>query len=71
MMWFFDYWKDRKDPKKNRLGFKLLVALNAWIIVSGFFLMVGGTYGSIVSIMNDYKESGGSAWSCADNSGSS
>jgi hypothetical protein len=50
MMWFYDYWKDRKDAKKNHLGFKLLVALNAWIIVSGFFLMVAGTYGSVLSI---------------------
>jgi len=43
MMWFYDYWGDRKDPKKNNLGFKLLVALNAFIFVIGFFLMVAGT----------------------------
>ena len=70
MMWFFDYWKDRKDSKKNHLGFKLLVALNAFIIVAGFFLMVGGTYGSVLSIKKSYDENGGEAWSCADNSGS-
>lgn len=33
--------------------------------------MVAGTYGSVVSIIDSYKESGGSAaWSCADNSNS-
>lgn len=70
MMWFYDYWGDRKDPKKNNLGFKLLVALNAFIFVIGWYLMVAGTYGSISSIIDDYRENGGVAWSCADNSGS-
>ncbi|GAA5935907.1 uncharacterized protein JCM15063_001845 [Sporobolomyces koalae] len=70
MMWFYDYWKDRKDPKKNNLGFKLLVALNSFIIVAGFFLMIAGTYGSIVSIRNDYRDNNSGAWSCKDNSGS-
>lgn len=41
------------------------------MIVSGFFLMIGGTYGSIVGIMDSYKAEGGSsAFSCADNSNS-
>ncbi|GAA5880486.1 hypothetical protein JCM16303_005399 [Sporobolomyces ruberrimus] len=69
MMWFYDYWKDRKDAKKNNLGFKLLVALNSFIIVAGTFLMVAGTYGSIWTIIQDYKENNEGAWSCADNSG--
>lgn len=32
--------------------------------------MVGGTYGSIVSIKNDYAANGGRPWTCVDNSGS-
>ncbi|KAI9932412.1 hypothetical protein MW887_008653 [Aspergillus wentii] len=37
--------------------------------VTGFFLMIGGTYGSVVTIMDSYKKAGGTAaWSCADNS---
>ena len=48
-----------------------MVAWCAFVIVAGTFLMIAGTYGSVVSIINDYKESGGSAaWSCADNSSS-
>lgn len=38
------------------------------MILAGFFLTIGGTYGSVVSINNSYRESGGSAaWSCANN----
>ena len=41
------------------------------MIVIGTFLMVGGTYGSVVGIIDTYKTSGGfSAFSCADNSNS-
>jgi hypothetical protein len=33
--------------------------------------MIGGTYGSVVGIIDSYAEEGGSsAWSCADNSNS-
>ncbi|GAA5908703.1 hypothetical protein JCM5296_002681 [Sporobolomyces johnsonii] len=71
MMWFYDKYANRRDPGKNTVGFKLLVAFNAFIIVAGFYLMVAGTYGSIVSIIDDYQQNGGSAWSCADNSNSS
>ncbi|GIC92238.1 putative amino acid transporter (Mtr) [Aspergillus udagawae] len=36
---------------------------------SGTFLMIAGTYGSVVGIIDSYKVSGGSVpWSCADNS---
>lgn len=42
-----------------------------FVIVLGMFLMIAGTYGSIVSIIESYNSDGGtSAWSCADNSGS-
>jgi hypothetical protein len=68
-MWLYDNWAPgRRDPT---LRWYLMVAFSVFVIVSGTFLMIGGTYGSIVSIIDSYKESGGSsAWSCADNSNS-
>lgn len=66
-MWLYDNWSTPKRGTK----WKLMVAWCAFVIVAGTFLMIAGTYGSVVSIINDYKESGGSAaWSCADNSSS-
>ena len=48
-----------------------MVALNVMLIVSGTFLMIGGTYGSVVAIVDSYRADGGSkAWACADNSNS-
>lgn len=68
-MWLYDNWAPgRRDPT---LRWYLMVAFSVFVIVSGTFLMIGGTYGSIVGILDSYKESGGSsAWSCADNSNS-
>ncbi|KAM0417435.1 hypothetical protein ACHAPT_012584 [Fusarium lateritium] len=68
-MWLYDNWAPgRRDPT---LRWYLMVAFSVFVVVSGTFLMIGGTYGSIVGIIDSYKESGGSsAWSCADNSNS-
>ncbi|GAA5890402.1 hypothetical protein JCM8208_004856 [Rhodotorula glutinis] len=65
-MWFYDCWR----TQKRTLSFWLLVGLNAFIFWIGNFIMVGGTYGSIVSIKNDYAANGGRPWTCVDNSGS-
>ncbi|GAA5988248.1 hypothetical protein JCM10908_002129 [Rhodotorula pacifica] len=70
MMWFFDIWPRFRIAEKRTVSFWLLVILNSFIIVAGLFIMVGGTYGSIVAIMDDYQASGGRPFSCADNSGS-
>ncbi|GAA5907897.1 hypothetical protein JCM6882_001520 [Rhodosporidiobolus microsporus] len=67
-MWFYDNWKKRNDASWKYWG---LVAFNAFIVVAGFFILVGGTYGSIISIRDDYAASGGRPFTCADNSGSS
>lgn len=68
-MWLYDNWSISSE-KKN-LQWKLMVAWSVFVIVSGTFLMIGGTYGSVVEIMAAYEESGGSAaWTCADNSNS-
>lgn len=68
-MWLYDNWSAGKVTKTLR--WKTMVAWAIFVILSGFFLMIAGTYGSIVSIMNSYKVDGGtSAWTCADNSNS-
>lgn len=67
-MWFYDNWDGRK---RMSIRWFLMAIWCGFVILSGTFLMVAGTYGSIVSIIDSYRESGGSAaWSCADNSNS-
>lgn len=70
MMWFFDVRGRFRVAEKRTVAFYLLVSLNVFIILAGLFIMVGGTYGSIVSIIDSYAATGGRPWSCADNSGS-
>lgn len=69
-MWLYDHWSEGKVHKSGKW-----IVTFCWCIfmlVAGTFLTVAGTYGSIVGIINDYKETGGSAaWTCADNSNSS
>ena len=63
-MWLYDNWSP--DKRKRNLKWFLMV-----VVVSGTFLMVAGTYGSVVTIIDSYKKDGGSkAWACADNSNS-
>ena len=66
-MYLYDNWNIEKA--KRTVHWYLMVCWSIFVIVIGTFLMVGGTYGSVVGIMESYKESGGSAaFSCADNS---
>lgn len=66
-MWLYDNWSAGKISKTPQ--WMLMVAWCMFVIVLGTFLMVGGTYGSIVAIADSYRQSSGSgAWSCADNS---
>lgn len=68
-MWLYDNWG--KFKAKRTMKLTLMVCWSVFVIVSGTFLMIGGTYGSVIGIMDSYKTSGGSsAWSCADNSNS-
>lgn len=70
-MWLFDNWHKGKKDGNRSVGWTLMVCWCVFIITIGFFLMIGGTYGSIVGIIDSYKSSGGSAaWACADNSNS-
>ncbi|RSL55158.1 hypothetical protein CEP53_007215 [Fusarium sp. AF-6] len=67
-MWLYDNWSRRREAT---LGWYLMVAYSVFVVVAGTFLMIGGTYGSIVGIIDSMKETGGSpAWACADNSNS-
>ncbi|KAI7778975.1 hypothetical protein LA080_001492 [Diaporthe eres] len=66
-MWLYDNWSQGKAERSVR--WILMVGVSVFVITSGTFLMIAGTYGSAVGIANSYKETGGSAaWSCADNS---
>lgn len=68
-MWLFDNWADGKVQRPIR--WVLMVCWCVFVILSGTFLMVAGTYGAVMDIKVSYAESGGSAaWSCADNSNS-
>ncbi|KXG50479.1 Amino acid transporter, transmembrane [Penicillium griseofulvum] len=68
-MWLYDNWNKGKSYRSTK--WIMMVGWCAFIMVAGTFLMIGGTYGSIVTIIHSYKKSGGSAaWSCADNSSS-
>ncbi|PLB53353.1 amino acid transporter [Aspergillus steynii IBT 23096] len=65
-MWLYDNWA--LGQREKSLGWCLKVAWCVFVILTGTFLTIGGTYGSIVSINHSYKQSGGSAaWSCANN----
>lgn len=68
-MWLYDNWSQGKAERS--IKWILMVCVSVFVIASGTFLMIAGTYGSAVGIANSYKETGGSAaWSCADNSNS-
>lgn len=65
-MWLYLH---RNDERTAR--WYVGVAWSVFVITAGMFLMVSGTYGSIVDIKDSYAKYGGTAaWSCADNSGS-
>lgn len=66
-MWLYDNWQSKRSFR-----WYLMVVWSVFVIVSGFFLMIAGTYGSVVDIKHAYDANGGtSPWSCADNSNSS
>ncbi|KAE8367055.1 transmembrane amino acid transporter protein-domain-containing protein [Aspergillus caelatus] len=68
-MWLYDNWSKGKQERSPRWMF--MVCWSVFVVVIGTFLMVAGTYGCIVSVIDTYNASGGSAaWSCADNSNS-
>ncbi|RBA11006.1 hypothetical protein FPRO05_14301 [Fusarium proliferatum] len=68
-MWLYDNWSKGKVEKPLR--WKLMVGWCVLVLIIGTFLMITGTWGSVVAIVDSYRASGGSsAWSCTDNSNS-
>lgn len=67
-MWLYDNWRGNR---RGTIGWYFMVAWCIFVILLGTFLMVSGTYGSVVEVANGYKQANGSAaWSCSDNSSS-
>jgi hypothetical protein len=67
-MWLFDNWKAGRE--RPTLIWALLPSWSVILVILGTFLMIAGTYSSIVSIVASSREASGGPWSCADNSNS-
>ncbi|RSL50128.1 hypothetical protein CEP54_012075 [Fusarium duplospermum] len=66
-MWLYDNWGAGKRDRS--LWWILQVFWSGFVIIAGTTILVGGTYGSVLSIKQVYETSGGhGAFSCADNS---
>lgn len=66
-MWWHDNMRGQRFASLNA-WMKLNAVWAAFVVFAGMFITVGGTYGAIVTIIN--QESGGKPWGCADNSNS-
>lgn len=62
-MWLYDNWH---RPRTAR--WYAMASFAVFVIVSGTFLMIAGTYGSAIDIKNTKSRT--APWSCADNSNS-
>ena len=68
-MWLYD--NGTTGRKELSWRWWLMACWSVFVIVVGCFVMVGGTYGAVIGLINDYSGDGGaSSWSCADNSNS-
>ncbi|WVR08402.1 hypothetical protein IAU60_005457 [Kwoniella sp. DSM 27419] len=66
-MWIWDNWR---SPNRGSTKWNLLVLMNVVFFILGWFLMVAGTYGAVVTINNNLNNGNKvSPFSCADNSG--
>ncbi|ORY65277.1 transmembrane amino acid transporter protein-domain-containing protein [Pseudomassariella vexata] len=66
VLWLYDFW----DYRKGNIWQKAKFLFHWFLIFLGAFITVGGTYSTILAIMNAYASGEiGSAFSCADNSG--
>ncbi|KAF2156364.1 putative amino acid transporter [Myriangium duriaei CBS 260.36] len=66
-MWLYDNFK--LERQRRNVWWRATLALSVFVIVSGCFLTVAGTYGSVINVMATYKPGGSEPWTCADNSG--
>ncbi|CAK3916882.1 N amino acid transport system [Lecanosticta acicola] len=65
LMWLYDNFKRSTSERDSKWWIGVTWAF--WIVIIGTFIMIAGTYGSIVGIINADRTT---PWSCADNSGS-
>ncbi|EEU37375.1 uncharacterized protein NECHADRAFT_86319 [Fusarium vanettenii 77-13-4] len=69
-MWLYDNWAAGKESGRST-RWALMVCWSLFVIISGTFLMIAGTYGSVLEIIAALKAKGASGpWSCLDNSNS-
>lgn len=69
LMWYYMGYKP--GQAKKSAGWIFMVAWSTFVLVLGSFLIVAGTYGSVIAIQESLQSSGGSKpWGCADNSSS-
>ncbi|RTE73128.1 hypothetical protein BHE90_012459 [Fusarium euwallaceae] len=69
-MWLYDNWSAGKENGRP-IRWTLMVCWSVFVIISGTFLMIAGTYGSVLEIIAALKADGASgSWSCVDNSNS-
>lgn len=68
-MWFYDNFGEWRI--NQTLRYRLLFAWNTWMLIAGVFVMVVGTWASVLDIKHSYDNDGGTAaFTCADNSNS-
>ena len=69
-MWFFLTWDQYKNPAVRGRWYWYLAAYNLFAIVLGWFITISGTYGTVLSIHQAFKDGSVSQpWSCQNNAG--
>ncbi|RSM08407.1 hypothetical protein CEP52_004660 [Fusarium oligoseptatum] len=69
-MWLYDNWSRGRSGDRS-FNWTVQACVAVFVVVSGMFLTVAGTYGTVVGVIKAFRETkGAAAWSCADNSNS-
>lgn len=55
-MWLYDNWT--KDTQLRTLRWRCVACFAVFVIVSGMFCTIAGTYGAIIGLIYDYSGSG-------------
>ncbi|OJI96729.1 hypothetical protein ASPVEDRAFT_182603 [Aspergillus versicolor CBS 583.65] len=66
LMWLYDNWSKGKERRSIR--WTLMCCFSVSMVIVGTFLMVAGTYGAVVGIIDSLEGGTSSPWSCTDNS---
>ncbi|KIA75952.1 amino acid transporter Mtr [Aspergillus ustus] len=68
-MWFYENWGKRRGNRTWK--WTVMACWSGFIILTGCFITVAGTYASVTGIISSIRADGGSKpWACADNSNS-